>query len=354
MAKIDVSDVKKKILEYLDKHGPSLPVPVAKHVGLQPMFASAILSELLNEKRVKTSSLKIGTSPLYLIPGQEYKLEAFTENLGGVEKEAYLLLKDNRLIEDQAQEPRIRVALRGLKDFAIPTQMNDKLFWKYFTVSNNKVREALQDEGDVAIGERVLGQQIWQDIKKETPQGHQTESILPVREARPDEVLTETHEKIVTILSKEASHRSPNLYETDNRKPEIEKIIIAKEEDIPKEAAKIIVQENKPQKIKKLTEKEIFLEQVTRILQSKNIELLEVLQFDKKQVFAKARINVDKTCILYFIDKKRADEKDMLKAYKKSQEYKLPYYIFAQTQPQKKLKETAELYKALLGFGSVE
>lgn len=341
MAKIDVSDVKKKILEFLDKHGPSLPVPIAKHVNLQPMFASAILSELLNEKRVKTSSLKIGTSPLYLIPGQEHKLESFTENLTGVEKEAYLLLKDNRLIEDQSQEPRIRVALRGLKDFAIPTQMNDKLFWKYFTVSNNRVREALQDEGDVAIGERVVGQQIWEDIKKEAPQTHPLVKEKP--EPKIEEILHETHEKIVTILSKEAEHRQP-LKET----------IVIEEKEAPKEVAKIIIQESKPQKIKKLTEKEIFLDQVTRILQSKNIELIEVLQFDKKQILGKARVNVDQNCILLFIDKKRPDEKDMLKAYKKSQEYKLPYYIFTQTQPQKKLKETADLYKALLGFGSIE
>lgn len=346
MAKIDVNEVKKKILDFLNQNGPSLPVPIAKHVNLQPMFASAILSELLNEKRVKTSSLKIGTSPLYLIPGQEYKLESFTENLGGVEKEAYLILKDNRLIEDQSQDPRIRVALRGLKDFAIPTQMNDKLFWKYFTVSNNKVKEALEDEGNIAIGERTIGQQIWEDIKKETPQN--AKQI----EREPDEVLTETHDKIVTILSKEASLKT-HTTTMETIKPETKEIIITKES--PVEIAKVILEEKKtPQKIKKLTEKEIFLDQVTRILQSKNIELLEVIQFDKKQIFAKARVNVDKNCILYFIDKKRPDEKDMLKAYKKAQEYKLPYYIFAQTPPQKKLKETAELYKALLGFGSIE
>ncbi|MEI7718575.1 MAG: hypothetical protein WCI72_01810 [archaeon] len=345
MAKIDVVDVKKKILAFLDQNGPSLPVPIAKHVALQPMFASAILSELLNEKRVKTSSLKVGTSPLYLIPGQEHKLEAFADNLTGVEKEAYLILRDNKLLEDQSQEPRIRVAFRGLKDFAIPTQMGAKLFWKYFTVSNEKVRSALQDEGDVAIGERVVGQQIWEDIKKETPQSYPIGKTKT--EPKMDEVLTETHDKIVHILSRESEHK----------KPENKEVIFVKEE-APREIAKEIIHEErlevKPQKIRKMTEKEIFLDQVTRILQSKNIELLEVLQSDKKQILAKARVNVDQTCILYFIDKKRPDEKDMLKAYKKAQEYKLPYYLFTQTQPQKKLKETADLYKSLLGFGSIE
>lgn len=351
MAKIDVSEIKKRILSFLEQNGPSLPIPIAKHVALQPMFASAILSELLNEKRVKTSSMKVGSSPLYLIPGQEPKLETFTENLTGAEKEAYLILRDNKFLEDRMLEPRVRVALRGLKDFAIPTQIKDKLYWKYFTVSNEKLREAMQDEGEVVMGERVVGQQIWEDIKKETKEDTSykrakldNNSSLGSREPffseerEPEEILTETHDKIVHILTKEAEVR--------------------KEEPLPIQIAKEIIEEEKkeekPQKIRKLTEKEIFLEQIKRILSSKNIELLEIIQLDKKQLIAKARVNVDKTCILFFIDKKRPDEKDLAKAYKKSHEYKLPYYIFTQTQPQKKLKETADLYKALLGFGSQE
>jgi len=326
MSKIDVSEVKKKILAFLEQHGPSLPIPIAKHVLLQPMFASAILSELLNEKRIKTSSMKIGSSPLYLIPGQETKLEAFTENLTGVEKESYIKLKDNKFLEDQTQEPRLRVALRGLRDFAIPIQLNNKLYWKYFTSSTEKIKESMADEGEIAIGERVVGQQIWEDIKKEQP--------------KPEPIETkDKQEKIVHILKAEAEQTSKN----------IENIF---EKEVVEE--KSVEPEAKPQKIKKLTEKDIFLEQVKHILESKNIELLEIIQFDKKQVIAKARVNVDKTCILFFLDKKRPDEKDMTRAYKKSQEYKLPYYIVTQAQPQKKLKDTADLYKALLGFGSIE
>lgn len=324
MGKIDVSDVKKNILTFLNQNGPSLPIPIAKHVLLQPMFASAILSELLNEKRVKTSSMKIGSSPLYLIPGQEARLESFTDNLTGAEKEAYIKLKDNKFLEDQAQEPRTRVALRGLKDFAIPTQINNKLYWKYFTISSEKIKQALEDEGEIAIGERVVGQQIWEDIKKEKPKVAEEQT---------------KQEKIVHILSKEAepAFAKKNEEPTETKSEKIT--------DKPIE---------KPIKIKKLTEKEIFLDQAKRILTSKNIELLEIISYDKKQLIAKARVNVDKTCILFFIDKKRPDVKDLSRAYKKSQEYKLPYYIVTQTQPQKKLKETSEIYKSLLGFGSIE
>lgn len=334
MAKIDVGEVKKKILEILQRDGPSLPVPIAKKIAMQPMFASAILSELLNEKRVKTSSMKVGSSPLYLIPGQEERLEVFTENLGGVEKEAYLKLKDNKFLEDAAQEPRIRVALRAIKDFAIPIQLNGKLYWKHPSISTEKLQASMSDEGEVAIGERVVGQQIWEDIKKETQ----------VEEPKPK------HSEVVNILTKEIDHTN-----TQNKLEEIKHQEKIKTEEKPLEQP-VPALEEKPimKKMKKITEKDVFLQQAKEILQSKNIELLEVIQCDKKQIIAKARVKIDKACILFFLDKKRPDEKDLQRAYKKSLEYKLPYFIVANSLPQKKLLETAEIYKSLLGFSSIE
>jgi hypothetical protein len=327
---INVEEVKKKILGILEEKGPSLPVPLAKQTAMQPMFLSAILSELLNEKRIKTSKLKVGSSPLYLIPGSEQKLENFTDNLTGTEKEAYLILRDNKLLDDAKQEPKIRVALRSLKDFAIPIQNNGKLYWKYFTISNDKIKQALLEEGDVAIGERVVGQQIWEDIRKEKPLIEE----VPIHE-----------KEIVNVLVKEAENTFSKKEPMDIQKQEKEEILEEKKE---------LLKPEQKQKIKKLTEKEIFLEQVKRILHSKNIEVLETIQYDKKQVIAKARVQVDKTCILFFFDKKKPDEKDLIKAYKKSIEYKLPYYILTHSEAPKKIKETAEVYKHLLGLGSVE
>jgi DNA-binding Lrp family transcriptional regulator len=323
MTKIDVTEVKKKILQILEQSGPSVPTPIAKKIGMQPMFASAILSELLNEKRIKTSSMKLGSSPLYFIPGQEQKLEDFTDNLTGVEKEAYLILKDNKLLEDINQEPKIRVALRGLKDFAIPIQHNGKLFWKYFTVPNEKIRNSMIDEGEPAIGERVLGQKILQDIKPENIKSKEQQFEEIIEQAEKKQEKEETAETIV-------------------------------KEEIKIEEKATIEEKTKPVKLKKLTEKDIFLENVKRILYGKNIEILETISYDKKQVIAKARVNVDQTCILFFLDKNKPEEKDLFKAYKKAKEYKLPFYLVTNMEAPKKLQETVEVYKHLLGIDSVE
>lgn len=128
---IDIQEKKNKIISSLKIGGPSLPVRIAKTIEMDPVFASAILSELLGTKQIKISHMKIGASPLYFIPGQEQKLEDHTENLKSIEKEAFLKLKENKILTDKNEEPSIRVALRNIKDFAIPFKSQDKIMWKY-------------------------------------------------------------------------------------------------------------------------------------------------------------------------------------------------------------------------------
>lgn len=134
---------KERILSILGVRGPSLPVQVAKSVNLSPLFASAFLSELKAEGKLKISDMKVGSSPLYYLQGQESMLENFSQHLNQREREAFELLKGERILEDEKQEPVVRVALRALKDFAVPLKINNngetKLFWRYFSVPEPEV-----------------------------------------------------------------------------------------------------------------------------------------------------------------------------------------------------------------------
>ena len=113
-------DKQKEIIEFLQRQGPSLPVHIAKKIKLDLLFTGAFLSELVKEKQIKMSHMKIGSSQLYMLPGQEESLENLIEKLKGREKEACLLLKKQGVLEDSEQTPVMRVALRSIKDFAIP------------------------------------------------------------------------------------------------------------------------------------------------------------------------------------------------------------------------------------------
>jgi len=130
----DAMQIKEKIISLLRLGGPSLPVHVAKGTGLSILFASAFLSELLYEKKIMISNIKIGNSPLYFLSGQEPQLERFSQYLKSKEKEAFFLLKEKKFLRDSEQEPAIRVALREIKDFAIAFRKNDEVYWRYFTV----------------------------------------------------------------------------------------------------------------------------------------------------------------------------------------------------------------------------
>jgi len=138
------------ILKFVESSGPVIPVQIAKEIKSNILIASAHLSELASTKSIKISSLKFGGSPLYYIPGHEAKLERFVDNLPSKEREAFNLLKQKKILRDSQVEPSIRVALRQIKDFAIPLQVNYKgsteIFWRYFLLNNEETEKTIRLE----------------------------------------------------------------------------------------------------------------------------------------------------------------------------------------------------------------
>jgi len=134
----DTSGIKNKIIFILRKNGPSLPVHIAREIESSTLFTSAFLSELASEKRIKISHMKVGNSPLYYLLGQEQLLEKFSHYLKSKEKEAFELLKEKKFIKDSEQDPAIRVALREIKDFAVPFKKDEEIIWRFFPVSEEE------------------------------------------------------------------------------------------------------------------------------------------------------------------------------------------------------------------------
>jgi len=134
----DTTQIKQKILSILKQKGPSLPVHIAKEIDMSILFTSAFLSELASENKIKISNMKVGGSPVYFLPRQEPQLENFSQHLKSKEKDAFILLKQKKFLRDKNQEPAIRVALRAIRDFAIPFRKNDEIFWRYLTVPESE------------------------------------------------------------------------------------------------------------------------------------------------------------------------------------------------------------------------
>ncbi len=144
---MDVDEKKRKIIELIKQRGPSLPVHVARGTELSMLFASAILSEMVSNKLLNVSNLKVGGSPLYYLSGQDELLENFSSYLSGKEKDAFLLIKKHNLLEDAKLQPAYRVAIRSIKDFAIPlsakTPDGEKIFWCFHSFPKEKAIEKI-------------------------------------------------------------------------------------------------------------------------------------------------------------------------------------------------------------------
>ncbi|MFH0701222.1 MAG: hypothetical protein V2A62_02175 [Candidatus Woesearchaeota archaeon] len=139
-----------KILQYLSINGPSLPTKVAKLIGTQILIASAHLSDLAAQGKVRISDLKVGGSPLYFLSGQEEQLERFAQNnMNPKDYQVLMNLKEKKVLREKELDLLSKVALRGLKDFAFPLQVTyhgqAELFWKWQLLSEEEASHAIRE-----------------------------------------------------------------------------------------------------------------------------------------------------------------------------------------------------------------
>lgn len=137
-----VIDNREKVLSLIRIKGPVVPSQIKNEIESSILIASATLGELASKNHLKISHLKVGGSPLYYLPGQEDRLQSFAEKLSEQEKKAYDLLRQQVVLRDLDLTPLTRVALRQIKDFAIPLQVNNngniEVFWKWYLTPNNQ------------------------------------------------------------------------------------------------------------------------------------------------------------------------------------------------------------------------
>lgn len=231
----DTSKIKEDILLILKIRGPSLPVHVAQEAKLSPLFTSAFLSELFSEKRVKMSNLRIGSSPVYFLSGQESELEKYSSYLKSKEKEAFILLKEKQFLKDEEQEPAIKVALRAIKDFAIPFEKDEMLYWRYFIVKESEIEIGKKEAKEAKIPEAL-------------PKPTRTRKKVEKKPAKKAEKSKKGNEKFLSRVKEFLS------------KENIEIIGI---EDFNKECLVLVVKSNEEEKAfiaynkKKITEKDL-------------------------------------------------------------------------------------------------
>ena len=295
MPQQDTTELKGKIVSILKQRGPSLPVHVARETGLSILFASAFLSELAADKAVKISHMKVGSSPIYFIPTHFGLLERFSNHLKSKEKDAFELLKAKKFLQDSIQQPAIRVALRALKDFAVPFEKNSELYWRYFTTPESELKV--------------------EPIKLETTK---TELMVPLA--------------IKLKIEQDGSKTKKSKQQELN--------IFDKSKNLKKDKKKTI--SNTSDK---------FFNKVKEHLNKNNVEIIDILDFSKSQIVLKIKDSTEKILICY--NKKRISDSEIIKAHKISKDYELPYSILFLGEPTKKFSTLISAIKDLQGLEKI-
>lgn len=149
MERLNLKEKKQAILEFIRRNGPSLPSKIAEHVKTPLLLTSALISELKSEGKLKVSNIKIGGSPLYYVEGQHNQLEHFTKYLPQKEKEAFELLKKEKVLDMEKVEPAHRIALSNLKDFAVPLKVKigekEKLFYRLYSFDKEEAIAKIEE-----------------------------------------------------------------------------------------------------------------------------------------------------------------------------------------------------------------
>ncbi len=351
----DAPHIREKILSILRMKGPTLPVYVAKEMGMSMLFASAFLSELLSNKEIKISCMKVGNSPIYFIRGQEPQLEKFSNYLKSKEKDAFLIIQGKKFLKDSEQSPAIRVALREIKDFAFPFKKNDEIFWRYLTASESEFKlgtkpieehkyvEAKQKVFDK--GEREIGDKIIKDIK--------IEDIEEIREEK---------EKLERkgIEGKSEKQKTPDLNilgktEEIEIKEKIEiKEIHPKKKKEEDEKPKLKIKSQKTPKKKSVQKKDDkFFNKIKEFLSKETIEILNVESFNKNEILLRIKSEgTEKLLVAY--NKKKISDIDIINANKKASQLNLKYLILSMGEPSKKLSNLIESVQNLEKIEKIE
>ncbi len=142
-------DHRDKLLSIVKEKGPLLPAQINHEMKTNVLFASAMLSEMVDQKKLRLTSMKVGGSPLYYCEGQEAVLENFAHKLPDADFNTFQLLKKNKILKDKSLDPQMRVSLREITDFAVPLEVTANshadLFWKYYLVPDAEAKDLIRD-----------------------------------------------------------------------------------------------------------------------------------------------------------------------------------------------------------------
>lgn len=211
---------REKLLNFIRTNGPVLPVQVSKYLNTDIIFAGAMLSELAANNHVIISNTKKGGSPFYYVKGQEIKLQTASQFLPSKEREAYELIREKKVLRDVDILPWQRVALRAIKDYAVPIEVefegNKELFWRWYLSGSEEVNSKVG--GILAELRQQYDQETKVENNAETDKAEEILEELPelIVQTKLNEIADEKEEIKIETQKKEKPARKKRKEESSD------------------------------------------------------------------------------------------------------------------------------------------
>ena len=375
-------DVADQILVFLKDNGPSLPTRVAKYIKTDTLIASAHLSDLSSRKKLKISSLKVGGSPLYYLEGQEEMLFNFVQD--NVNPKDFIVLerlKSEGILRENELDLLSKVAVRNLRDFAIPLQVRSssivEFFWKWHLLSSDeaskiiggmitpKKEEVVEKE---VVPEELLEKEVPVVEQENVPETKETESVVEqevqendviqsevVKEVKvPVEVkeIIEPEEQIKSEISKaelepvseiKESVETKESLETEESEDDFEEKKVERQKKLAKEDKIPLLKKLKDKMSRKKGVDDKFFPEIDTFFKGLKISIQqkETIRKNSEMNFI-IKVPTPVGPMLYFCkakSKAKCDEKDVSSAYMEAQIKKLPLLFLYTKELNKKAQE---------------
>lgn len=320
-----------QVFSIIQEHGPILPVDIVKKIGGNTILTGALISDLVRKDKVKvTKNIRVGSSPLYYVSGQEEKLEKYLHLLSESERRAVDILKKNGVIFENEVPELYRIGLMNASDFSIPLNIKYKdteyHAFKWFLLDAESTKSLIQKKLEEKAGKDNESPVLKDQDIEENQTRYEPEQPLS------EDVTSESDEN--TQQAEETKKETPQKTDT-NTPHESEQLSIshnALQEDIKNDSLLNVVYE--------LSKSIGFKLRMYDIIR-KNREVNAIIRFSSPfgtlTYFAKA------------LDKKRISPSDLYALFAEAQIKKLPALLITggelQSQAQKLVDQELTMIK---------
>lgn len=342
-------DYNDKILA-MARSEPLTPTKVAKAVGKDSLIASAMLSAMVEKGLLKISNVKVGSTPLYYDPNQAEQLQNYASYLNEKDRKAYELLKEKKVLRENALDPLSRVCVKNIKDFSRPLEVSfngtKEIFWKWYLLPDS--------EAEPVIREMLSGQAPQPEPAAESqPVAPEPSSQLPA----PETARTTQEPAPASAVAAEPK-QEPVKPSAPENKPEP-----ASEEKKPKKAKKKVKKKAETQKRivdkirdiiapKAMKGSDAFLEKLKNFFDNNEIFVVQTLDQKRKSEFEfVVEVNSSVGPLTYYChakDKKRVGEADLSNAFVQGQLNKLPVLFLTTGNLTKGAEKISKDFKAVV------